>query len=141
MTLKWELNSVPTKYAPDIVVPPSMIPTPTTTRKLPTDRSSPDETSAFNQADEIKDFSEISDELCPVGYKLEVQPLDNKAIFNNMEKNSIGIPEVAETIVLDEKLHVKLYKTRYPYNCQRGLRRVEIAARNEYRSLRTSLST
>ena len=27
MTLKWELNPVPTKYAPDIDVPPSMIPT------------------------------------------------------------------------------------------------------------------
>ena len=31
-----------------------------------------------------------------------------------MEINSIGIPEVTQTIVIDERLHVKLYKNSLP---------------------------
>ena len=113
-TLRWELNPAPTKYSADIDVAPSVLPTPLSQRKPPTDRSSPDELKTFRQEDEIKSFVDISDALCPVGYQLEVHHADKKAIFYKMEKNSIGIPNVTETIVLDEQLHVKLYKNSLP---------------------------
>lgn len=113
-TLKWELNPVPTIYSSNIEVPPSVIPTTPSHRKPPTDRSSPDEINAFKQADEIKGFADISNELCPPGYQLEVHHAEKKAIFYKMVKTSIGIPEVTETIVIDEQLHVKLYKNSLP---------------------------
>ena len=119
-TLVWALNPIPTINAveKDINgkdVPPSVLPTPTSQRKPPTDRSSPDELNAFKREDEIKNFEEISDSICPTGYKLEIHNAPSrKAIFYKMEMNSVGIPEVTQTIVIDEQLHVKLFKNSLP---------------------------
>ena len=114
-TLIWALNPVPTIYAAAKDVPPSVLPTPTSHRKPPTDRSSPDELNAFRQEDKIKSFSDISDTLCPAGFKLEIHHAPRKrAIFYKMETNSIGIPEATQTIVIDEQFHVRLYKNSLP---------------------------
>ena len=114
-TLKWAIGPVPTKFSADVNVPLSVLPTPTSHRKPPTDRSSPDEMPAFRQGEDIKGFSEITDAVCPAGFKLEVHDAGRKrAIFYKMETNSIGIPEVTQTIVIDEQLHVKLYKNSLP---------------------------
>jgi hypothetical protein len=90
------------------------VPTPPSYRR-PTDRSSPDELKEFQRNDEIKSLADITDSLCPAGYKLELHDLTSKkAILYKMETNTHGIPEVTETIVIDEELHVKLYKKSLP---------------------------
>ena len=77
-TLKWELDPVPTIYPDNIL--PSLLPTPTTFRKPPTQRSIiPDEMIQYLENDEIKDFSDISESCCPQGYNVELQ--DGKATF------------------------------------------------------------
>ena len=114
-TLRWDLDPVPSNYCVDIEVPISLIPTPTSHRKPPTDRSSPDEFPGFRKNDEIKNFADITDALCPDGYKLEMHEENKKAIFYKQECNSLhNIPEVTEHIVIDEHLHVKLYKKSIP---------------------------
>ena len=71
-TLKWDLNPIPTNYRPDVDMPPSLFPTPKTYRKPPSDRSSPDELNDFKKNDAINTIDDITDAVCPPGYKLEV---------------------------------------------------------------------
>ena len=112
-TLRWELHPIPTKYCPDIEVPPSLMPTTPTHRKLPTDRSQPDQLNAFRKEDLVQSLADVTDSLCPPGYKLEVH--DGKAaILYKLEMTESNIPEVTETIVIDQELHVKLYKRSIP---------------------------
>lgn len=113
-TLKWELNPVPNYYCSDTDIPPSLLPTPETSRKPPTDRSQSDELKSFCSEDEIKCFSDITDVLCPPGYRLELQVQEDRAIFYKLEKTLHDIPEVTETIVIDKNLHVKLFKKSLP---------------------------
>ena len=72
-TLRWDLNPIPSIYSNPGSVLPSVIPTPKTSRKLPSVRKplSPDEKEVFDKNDEIKTFSELTDEICPFEYKLE----------------------------------------------------------------------
>ena len=84
------MNLVLTKYSSDTPVPLSVLPTIPSYRKPPADRSSPDEINAFRPANEIKGFVEISDNLCPAGYKLEIHEENKKAIIYKMEKNSLN---------------------------------------------------
>ena len=64
-TLKWELN-----YCQDL--PHSVIPTMETTRKKTVDRNiQEDKIHHFKLIDEISDLTDITDDLCPPGYKLE----------------------------------------------------------------------
>ena len=109
-TLKWELDPVPTNYCQDL--PPSVIPTVETPRKPPIDRNSiPDEIHSFQQDHAISDFTDITDDMCPQGYKLERH--DRAAIFYKLEMDKVP-PEVTETIIVDNQLHVKLYKKSIP---------------------------
>ena len=111
--LIWEQDPVPTNYAADIDIPPSVLPTPQTTRKPPTDRSQPDQLGDFRKDDMIKSLADITNSICPPGYKLEVH--DGKAaILYKLETTVNNIPEVTETIVVDKDLHVKLYKKSIP---------------------------
>ena len=112
-TLKWELDPVSNNYCADIDLPPSSLPTPSTSRKPPTDRSSPDQINDFLKNDEIKTLADLTDALCPPGYKLEVHE-GKAAIYYKMELSEQNIPEVTETIVIDSKLHAKLYKRSMP---------------------------
>ena len=108
-TLKWELNPVPTDYCQDL--PPSVIPTMETTRKPPVDRNiQEDEMHDFKLNDEISNFTDITDDLCPPEYKLERH--DRAAIFYKLEFKDA--PEVTETIIIDDKLHVRLFKKSIP---------------------------
>ena len=94
-------------------VPPSLLPTTPTTRKPPTDRSQPDQFNDFQKNDLIKSLSDITDSVCPTGYKLEVH--DGKAaIMYKLEPTVNDIQQVTETIVIDKELHVKLYKKSIP---------------------------
>ena len=112
-TLRWELNPIPTKYSPDIEVAPSLIPTTPTYRKPPTDRSEPDQLKEFQKGDTIQSLGDVTDSVCPAGYKMEMH--DGKAaILYKLEMTENNIPEVTETIVIDQELHVKLYKRSIP---------------------------
>ena len=112
-TLRWELHPIPTKYCPDIEMPPSIMPTTSTHRKPPTDRSQPDQLNSFLEDDLIKSLTDIRDSVCPPGYKLEVHD-EKAAILYKLEMTENKIPEVTETIVIDQELHVKLYKRSIP---------------------------
>jgi hypothetical protein len=70
-------DPMPTVYAANINIPPSVLPTTPTTRRPPTDRSQPDQLNDFRRDDMIKSLSDITDSVCPTGYKLEVH--DGKA--------------------------------------------------------------
>ena len=88
-TLKWELDPVPTNYCQDL--PPSVIPTVETPRKPPIDRNSiPDEIHSFKQDHAISDFADITDDMCPQGYKLERH--DRAAIFYKLEMDKVCSP-------------------------------------------------
>ena len=108
-TLKWELDPIPTDYCMDL--PPSVIPTIQTTRKTPIDRNfKEDEIHSFKHDNVIKNFADITDALCPPGYTLERH--EHAAIFYKLEIKDN--PQVTETIIVDDKLHVKLFKKSIP---------------------------
>ena len=100
-------------YCADIDLPPSSLPTPSTSRKPPTDRSSPDQNNYFLKNDVLKTLSDFTDSLCPPGYKLEVHE-GKAAIYYKMDLSEQNSLEVTETIVIDSKLHAKLYKRSMP---------------------------
>ena len=108
-TLKWELDPIPTNYC--MYIPPSVLPTVETKRKPPVVRGvKADELPKFKEQDTIHAFSEITDALCPPGYSLELHA--KAAIFYRLEIKDI--PEVKETIIVDDKLHIKLFKKSIP---------------------------
>jgi len=108
-TLKCELDPVPTDYCQ--YLPPSVIPTIETPRKPPIDRNfKEDEIHSFKQDHAISEFSDITDDLCPPGYTLERH--ERSAIFYKLEMKDV--PKVTETIIIDDKLHVKLFKKSIP---------------------------
>ena len=84
-------------------------------RKPPTERSIlPDEYPKYLFDDDIKDFTDVNESLCPPGYKLDLEA-GERATFYKMEKSKrTGAPEVTETIVVDKLLHVKLFKYSSP---------------------------
>ena len=84
-TLRWDLNRIPSIFSNTISIPPSVLPTPKTSRKLPSVRKplSPDEKEVFGKNDEIKTFSELTDKLFPFGYKLDLD--EEKATFYKTE--------------------------------------------------------
>ena len=73
------------KHLQQDAIPPSVLPTPKTSRKLSLVRKPliPDEKEVFDKNDEIKTFSELSDKLCPFGYKLDLH--EEKATFYKTE--------------------------------------------------------
>ena len=110
-TLRWDLDPEPTIYAVPIL--PSLIPTPETKRKKPTDRSIiPDEMATFTEVHQIKSLSDIDSSMCPSGFVLEMH--QNTAIFYKLERAQNNVPEVTATIIIDEALHVKLFKKSSP---------------------------
>ena len=62
----------------------------------------------------MESLADISDAVCPTGYKREVH--EKAVILYKLEQteNNHSIPQVTETIVIDEMFHVKLYKTSIP---------------------------
>ena len=84
-TLIWgQEDPLPTIFSVEKDLPPSLLPTTPTTRKPPTDRSEPDQLNDFQKSDLLKSLSDITDSVCPTGYKLEVH--DGKAaIFYKLD--------------------------------------------------------
>ena len=103
---------MPSVYGANI--PPSLLPATPTTRSPPTNRYQPDQLNDFRQNDVLKSLADITDAVCPTGYKREVH--EKAVILYKLERseNNHNIPGVTETIVIDEMLHVKLYKNSIP---------------------------
>ena len=114
-SLRWDLNPIPSIYSTADSVPPSVPPTPKTSRTLPSVRKPfiPDEKEVFDKNDWIKKFSELTDKLCPFGYKLDLD--EEKATFYKTEYHATcNIPQITETITVDKFFPVKLFLNSSP---------------------------
>ena len=113
-TLRWDLDPVPTIYSNKEAIPPSVLPTPTTSRKAPIRKTTiPDQFDEFKDQDKIKDFASINESLCLENYSLHMN--GNKAVFYKIETSeNFGIPFVSEVIAVDQELHVKLFSSGSP---------------------------
>ena len=110
-TLRWD--PVSTLYCNIESIPKSLLPSQTTGRVAPKDRSTlEDEHSKFCNTDRISNF-EVNKSLCPAGYQLKKD--ENEAIFYKIEPHSVlSVPQVSETTVVDKMLHVKLFSVASP---------------------------
>ena len=90
------------------------MPTPKTQKKPPRRVTAlPDQLDDFNDHDKISDFSSIGESLCPSGYKSQIDK--SRAVFCKLENcKTFDIPTVAEPIVIDNDLHVKLFFSGSP---------------------------
>ena len=114
-TLRWDLNLIPSIYSNTDFIPPSVLPTPKTSRKLPSVRKRliPDEKEVFDKNNEIKTFSELTDKLCPFEYKLDLD--EEKARFYKTEYHATyNIPQITETVTVGKFFHVKLFLNSSP---------------------------
>ena len=113
VTLRWDLSPIPTIYfneEGENKIPPSVLPTPSSSRKPPTVRTHVllDEEKELRKRDEIKAFTDFDSSLCPEGYNFK--NLDNNAIYYKMDMcGTFCIPAITETINIDQDLHVKLF--------------------------------
>jgi len=65
-TLRWELQTVPTIYPDAEFIPPSVLPTPKTSRKPPSRVVTlPDQIEEFTNFDKIADFTSTDESFCP----------------------------------------------------------------------------
>ena len=107
-TLKWELNPVPTIYPEGIL--PSLLPTPSTSRKPPINRNlEVDETVLFKEND-ILSFTQLKNgSFCLQDYHF-ICNNDDEVIFYKIDTDEkFNIPYVSECIVIDQDLNVKLF--------------------------------
>lgn len=113
ITLNWALNPVPSVYTNTEFIPPSVLPTPTTSRKSPTRRNIvPDEIDCFKVQDEIHNLSDITDDLCPEGYIFH--KFHNEVTFFKLSHGKNGALLISEAITIQDDLHVKLYSYGSP---------------------------
>ena len=84
-TLRWDLNPITSIYSNRDSILRSVLPTLKTSGKLPSVRKLliPGEKEVFDKIDEIKTFSELSDKVCPFGYKLDLD--EEKSMFYKKE--------------------------------------------------------
>ena len=77
-------------------------------RKDPCERVfQPDELTKFKQIDEIKNFSDLNEKMCPQNWTFEKH--NGYCVFYNLEIVNNLFPKVFECINVDEDLHVKLF--------------------------------
>ena len=83
-------------------------------KKKPKDRSTKeDEMKAYTESDQIKTLDDFVSSMFPPGLILERH--ENAAIFYRLERcPPHNVPEVTATIMIDEALHVKLFKKSSP---------------------------
>ena len=111
---RWDLKPIPSIYSNTDSIPPSVLTIPKTSRKLPSVREPliPDEKEVFDKNDEMKTFSELTDKLCPFGYKLDLD--EEKATFYKTKYHATyNIPQITETTV-DKFFHEELYLNLSP---------------------------
>ena len=95
--MRWDVNPVPTFYCNIESIPKPL----------------EDENSKFCNIDQISNFEDMNESLCPTGYHRKKD--ENEAIFYKIEPLSVlSIPQVCETIVVDKMLHVKLFSVASP---------------------------
>lgn len=118
VTLRWELNPVPTIYSLNNNIPQSLLPTPVNIRKPPSALISArkqiyrNEDVEFREQDMITGFTDLED-LCPANFT--VMKTEDKIIFYNIAiSGTFCIPEVVATICVDKEMHVKLFKFSQP---------------------------
>ena len=100
---------MPTLYCNIDYIPNCLLPSQTTERVAPKDRSTfEDEHSKFCNIDRISNFKNLNECLCPTGYQLKKD--ENEAIFYKIEPHWVlSIPQVSETIVVHKMLYVNLF--------------------------------
>ena len=117
--LKGEHDPVPFIYSTSVDTPPSLLPTPTTSRKLPSRTTTlTDQLDMFKKQDEIANFVSISKSLSPKNFT----PLcnSNRAIFYKMENSTkFDIPIVTQCNVVDEAVCAKLFLNGSPIPLQK----------------------
>ena len=107
-TLLWKKNPIPTKQFSD---DPDVTPV-QNLRKPPTERGIfPDELEDFNQRDKIRSFDDITEDMCPKDYSF--QKTHDKITMYQLERD-LTPPQVTYGIIIDNNLHVKLFKNSVP---------------------------
>ena len=114
ITLERKNRPIPTIYDPNNIIPKSLLPTPITLRKAPTDRNTiPDEKPAFIQNDHISSFTDLNETLCPIGYTFLRR--EESVIYYKMELvEQSNAPKIVASILIDTDMHVKLFKDSAP---------------------------
>ena len=104
---------MPTLYPKEIIDKiPSVLPNITNARKSPFPRvfqADQIHSKAYNDL-KIKTLADVNEDLlkCLQGY--QYIKYDDHVVYYKMETNDLSIPAVTESIRVDEKLHVKLYR-------------------------------
>ena len=108
VTLKWNLNPVPTKFIPPSNKRPLCLPAIEGWRKPPKVRNiEPDQLPDFNDADLIRSITDLDAvKHCPPGYK--GMESDSGKVFFKTEQDGTGFPSISAAIRVDKDLHVKL---------------------------------
>ena len=107
MTLERKNRPIPVTYDINNNIPKSLIPTPVTLRKPPTDRNTlPDEKPLFVQSDRIFSDETLDETLCPAAYTFVRRK--ECVIYYKMEIiEPSNAPKIVASIVIDSNMHVR----------------------------------
>ena len=113
--LNYDMGPVPTIHTEESEnIPKSVLRVPAVPRPTPLERNpTVDEKPAFKQMDKISSMNCLTQECCPAGFLYRKHR--DKVVYYNMQFDYVtSIPQVFESIVVDEKLHVNLsYKGKH----------------------------
>ena len=104
-SLRWNMMPVPNIYPEKLKNTPSILPTPQTKRKAPTERVfQEDELSKFMERDTISCLDDLTESRAPPGFAY--RRADDHVVYYRLIFDPY--PTVHEAICIDENLHVKL---------------------------------
>ena len=102
-TLNWKMQPVPSIYPEELRNTPSVLPTPRTKRKAPTERVyQEDELAKFLEKDKISSFEELDESRAPPGFAFRRG--DDHVVYYRLIFDPF--PTIHEAIHVDENLHV-----------------------------------
>ena len=107
--LLYDLNPIPTIHTDEANgIPASVLRVPTVPRTVPTERNvAIDEKPMFKEMDKISSLEDLTPEVSPPGFTFEKHR--GKVVYYNKHNDYVtSVPQIFETIVVDEKLHVNL---------------------------------
>ena len=112
VTLHRDLKPIPTIYDKHVLecIPSSQLPTPSSTRKVPTERPIPtisDKMKDVNGQDQIKNINDLSEKICPDGFIF--QKFDQYILYYRIFYDDDDDTPYLESIKVDINLHVKLH--------------------------------
>ncbi|XP_047142955.1 THAP domain-containing protein 2-like [Hydra vulgaris] len=130
VTLKYELNHVPTIYSDEISIPSSIIPKIPTFRKPPTDRHSIilDEIYTFQEMDKIKNIDMLHESNSPNGFSF--QRYESFVLYYCLF--FVDATPFIESIRIDNNLHVKLHYKILHFHSLNGLGQLTIVSLQVY---------